>query len=311
MSYNRILSAIFMILLAFIFQACEKKQVSGCKGRANGIKSGPTSLYLPYPSGDSHEVGQTWYGGYSHYSDGGEHALDFTMNYNETITPVMAGRVIAVKDDSDITCSGPCPDANFVVIDHGDGFLGRYFHFCKGCVNVKEGDLVSSNTTIGGAGATGWSTGIHLHFELADWEEGCTTTYGFANINSGARTALTASQSYTSANAGSSSYTPSTITGDTFKGQGVTLTSTIAWYLSAGDTITIAGSITDGSSAIKVMILSITTNSVVASQDYNVSTTFSKTYTIPSLSAGTYSLAISTVNNGSYTWDNPPQIVIH
>ena len=302
---------LFTVFIALSFQGCDKKQVSGCKGRSGAIKSGPTSLYLPYPNGDSHVVGQSWYGSYSHYSEGHEHALDFTMNYNETITPVMAGRVIAVKDDSDITCSGPCPDANFVVIDHGGGFLGRYFHFCKGCVNVKEGDLVSSNTTLGGAGATGWSTGIHLHFEIADWEEGCTTTYGFININGGAATALTTSNSYTSANAGNSTYTPSTITGDTFKGEGVTLTSNIAWYLSSGDTITIAGSITDGASQIKVMLLSITNNAVIASQDYTVSTTFSETYTIPSLSAGTYSLAISTINNGSYKWNNPPQIVIH
>ena len=308
---KKVLSTIVILLLAITFQACEKKQISGCKGRANGVKTGPNTLYLPYPSGESHVVGQSWDGTYSHFASGSEYALDFTMNYNETIRPVMAGRVIAVKSDSDVTCTGPCADANFVIIDHGDGFLGRYYHFCKGCVNVSEGELVSSNTTLGGAGATGWSTGIHLHFELADWEEGCTTTYGFTNINSGARTALTTSQSYTSANVGNSTYTPSTITGDIFKGQGVTLTSQIPWYLTSGNSTTIAGSVTDGSTQIKVMILSITTNSIVKEQDFTVSSTFSVNYTIPTLSAGTYSLAISTINNGSYKWNNPPQIVIY
>ncbi len=323
---------ISVIFLSFFLTGCSEKEednssastssssatASGCRGRLNGIKDGPTTLYLPYSNSESYKVSQTWYGTYSHYMTGGEHALDFPMNNNDTIVPVAAGRVIAVKEDSNTNCSSSCSDANYVIVDHGDGFIGRYYHFCQNCVDVSPGDVVSSSTRLGGAGNTGWSTETHLHFELADWEEGCTVKYGFANINSGAREALSVDQSYTSQNPGSSTYTASTITGETYNNVGVTLTSSITWYLSSGDTITVSGSLTsaavsEGANGIAVFIVDESNQLVSDSlKKYTTSSTFSETYTIPSLESGkTYSLGISKSINGSYHWDNPPNIVIH
>ncbi len=209
-----------------------------------------------------------------------------------------------------------------VVIDHGNGIIGKYLHFCQNCVDVAQGDLINSSTRIGGAGNTGWSTGTHLHFELASFEDNCTVTYGFANINSGAASALTSGTTYTSQNTGAfSAYTPSQINGATFENVGITLTQGIDWYLSAGDTITVKGNLTtaaqtEGSNSVAVFLVDTVTNSVVTSPttlsyELNVTSSFDFTYTIPAVSAGRYNLCISKSTDGSYSYNNPPVIVIH
>jgi len=297
--------------------------VSSCSGRTSGIAEGPVDLYLPYPSGNAYVVGQTWFGTFSHYTTGREHALDFTMATNNDIWPVAPGRVMSVKEDSNITCSSNCNDANHVVIDHGNGFIGKYLHFCQNCVDVALGAEINSDTRIGGAGNTGWSTGTHLHFELVNIEDNCTVTYGFSNINSGARTALAQGTTYSSLNAGTafSSYTASKINGSAYEIVGITLTEGIDWYLSAGDTITVKGSLTsaaqaEGSNQVAVFLVDSDANAVVSSPttleyELNVTDSFNFTYTIPAVSAGKYNLGISKSINGSYSWQNAPVIVIH
>ena len=53
---------------------------------------------------------------------------------------------------------------NFVIIDHGNGFLTLYGHMTT--TQVEVGDKVKKGQTIGLMGTTGYSTGTHLHFEL-------------------------------------------------------------------------------------------------------------------------------------------------
>lgn len=53
---------------------------------------------------------------------------------------------------------------NYVVIDHGNGFITLYGHLTE--ATVKAGDTVAKGQKIGISGTTGWSTGPHLHFEL-------------------------------------------------------------------------------------------------------------------------------------------------
>ena len=53
---------------------------------------------------------------------------------------------------------------NFVIIDHGNGFLTLYGHLTT--TQVEVGDRVTKGQTIGLMGTTGYSTGTHLHFEL-------------------------------------------------------------------------------------------------------------------------------------------------
>ena len=53
---------------------------------------------------------------------------------------------------------------NYIIIDHGNGFLTLYGHLSQ--VDVKEGDRVKQGDHIGQMGSTGFSTGDHLHFEI-------------------------------------------------------------------------------------------------------------------------------------------------
>jgi len=53
---------------------------------------------------------------------------------------------------------------NYVVIDHGDGFLTLYGHLDK--LLVQAGQVVKQGQVIGLCGSTGWSTGPHVHFEI-------------------------------------------------------------------------------------------------------------------------------------------------
>ena len=53
---------------------------------------------------------------------------------------------------------------NYIIIDHGNGFLTLYGHLTE--VDVEPGDHVSEGDLIGLMGSTGFSTGDHLHFEI-------------------------------------------------------------------------------------------------------------------------------------------------
>ena len=53
---------------------------------------------------------------------------------------------------------------NYIIIDHGNGFLTLYGHLTE--VNVEPGDKVKQGQHIGYMGSTGFSTGDHLHFEI-------------------------------------------------------------------------------------------------------------------------------------------------
>lgn len=53
---------------------------------------------------------------------------------------------------------------NWVVIDHGNGFVTKYMH--HSALAVTAGTSVSRGQQIGYVGTTGYSTGPHLHFQV-------------------------------------------------------------------------------------------------------------------------------------------------
>ena len=327
---SKVLHILLIFLLLLILTTCSKKEEtedsstsssssSACRVRTNGIKDSSstlTNLKLPFPNGKSHRVGQTWSGTFSHHFVGGEHSLDFGMeDGSDNISAVGPGKVMAVKEDSNITCSSNCNDGNYVLVDHGSNFYARYVHFCQNCVAVNVGDnITAGNYNLGYAGNTGWSTSPHLHFEMRDFEENCTVKYNLE----GASGELTVGQTYTSTNNASYSWDDSNLskyTGNVFSKSGINLTSNIPWYNKIGDNITITGSITDGKSDVTVFLLPETGGNTQVSDSVKTvsasNTSFNFTYTIPNITAGSYLLGISSSLNGSWTYYNAPLFVIY
>ncbi|MDJ0838305.1 MAG: S-layer homology domain-containing protein [Acidobacteriota bacterium] len=60
---------------------------------------------------------------------------------------------------------------NVVVIDHGNGYRTRYAHLrCIGLnTELKVGDSIKKGDPLGRIGTSGWSTAVHLHFQVY-WE---------------------------------------------------------------------------------------------------------------------------------------------
>lgn len=75
------------------------------------------------------------------------------------------GKVTAARDGIE-GFSTRASTGNYVVIDHGDGCVTRYFHLRNGSVAVARGESVTAGQAIGYMGSTGYSTGAHLHFQL-------------------------------------------------------------------------------------------------------------------------------------------------
>jgi len=53
---------------------------------------------------------------------------------------------------------------NYIIIDHGNGWSTLYGHLSS--FAVGSGQAVQAGQMIGIMGSTGWSTGVHLHFEI-------------------------------------------------------------------------------------------------------------------------------------------------
>jgi murein DD-endopeptidase MepM/ murein hydrolase activator NlpD len=88
------------------------------------------------------------------------------MSTGTLILAARAGTVTMVKDDSNIAGFNItyASDANYVVIDHGDGTQALYLHIMKGGALVHIGEQVVQGQPIALSGDTGWTSGPHLHF---------------------------------------------------------------------------------------------------------------------------------------------------
>jgi murein DD-endopeptidase MepM/ murein hydrolase activator NlpD len=119
----------------------------------------PFACDLQFEVSQAHETGShlgndTW-------------AWDFRMPAGVPIVAAKDGVVRMARGDSTV---GGCDakfaaDANYVVIDHGDGFETQYLHFTS--VVVQAGQQVKAGELLGYSGATGWACGSHLHFKVA------------------------------------------------------------------------------------------------------------------------------------------------
>lgn len=94
------------------------------------------------------------------------------MDENKILAVAAADGVIVDKADGfyDRNCAIDMnAQANYVVLQHADGFFTWYFHMKTGTVTTKGvGESVAAGEVLGVVGSSGSSTGPHLHFEVHD-----------------------------------------------------------------------------------------------------------------------------------------------
>ena len=74
------------------------------------------------------------------------------------------GDPVRAAASGQVAFAGPVATrGNYIIIDHGLGVFTGYGHLSQ--LNVRAGDLVTADTVIGLVGATGLSTGPHVHWE--------------------------------------------------------------------------------------------------------------------------------------------------
>ncbi len=84
------------------------------------------------------------------------HGVDIATDYG---TPIYAA------DDGTVIISGWHGSyGNYVMIDHGNGYVTLYAH--ASALNVEAGTQVTKGTQIAEVGSTGYSFGNHVHFEI-------------------------------------------------------------------------------------------------------------------------------------------------
>lgn len=82
--------------------------------------------------------------------------IDLDANYREPVYAVNDGTIQYADWDSGY--------GKHIIINHGNNWVSRYAHNDQ--IFVKVGQFVKHGQIIGSAGTTGFSTGVHSHFEL-------------------------------------------------------------------------------------------------------------------------------------------------
>jgi murein DD-endopeptidase MepM/ murein hydrolase activator NlpD len=136
---------------------------------ATCVELDASGVYLPFEAGTEHTVSQGNHGGFSH-TGASAYAVDFPAPEGTVVAAARPGRALELREDSALGCAEPscADDANFLVIDHGDGTFGQYWHLQLDGVLVDAGDEVAQGQPVALTGNTGFSTGPHLHFQVRD-----------------------------------------------------------------------------------------------------------------------------------------------
>lgn len=128
-----------------------------------------SGYYLPFPNGD----------GANAYKHNEAPQVDFGIlgpNSIGTVRNSKGGTVVFVKDSSTRECGDPPPDgscwqwANSIVLRISSNEYAWYMHFAPNSIPdwIQEGVYVPAGTDLGQEGKTGWASGPHVHFMVAN-----------------------------------------------------------------------------------------------------------------------------------------------
>ncbi len=133
----------------------EPPEANGSSGGSSGSSSGSSGTYI-WPTPGYYYV-TSYFGGRYHPVTGvwqSHSGIDIGAPYGAKVVAIAGGRVI---ESGYSNIFGNC-----IRIDHGDGVISLYGHFCSPAL-YSVGEWVNQGATIGYVGSTGMSTGAHLH----------------------------------------------------------------------------------------------------------------------------------------------------
>lgn len=96
------------------------------------------------------------------YKGKGHNGIDFRAPLGTAIMSAASGVVTATGDSDQVR--GCYSYGKWVLIDHGNGLSTLYAHLSR--IEASKGQSVARGDRIGLSGATGYSTGPHLHFTV-------------------------------------------------------------------------------------------------------------------------------------------------
>lgn len=99
------------------------------------------------------------------------HPIYHVWRHHDGIDIATTGYILAADDGRVVTVSYNSAFGNYIAIDHQNGLSTIYKHMRSGSMMVSVGQAVSRGQRIGIAGSTGDSTGVHLHFEVLDYNK--------------------------------------------------------------------------------------------------------------------------------------------
>lgn len=144
--------------------------ISWSKGSIEAKPDTDVVYVLPYNK--SHKVSQGFNGNTSHKGTS-KYAIDFAMPIGTPVLASRAGKVVEIVQRHNKHGMGldMRSFANYVIIEHADKTLGRYFHLKQNSVTVKLGAEVKAGEVLALSGDTGRTSGAHLHFVVTKAQE--------------------------------------------------------------------------------------------------------------------------------------------
>ncbi len=122
---------------------------------------------LPYKIGATFPVLQSYNDMMTHDAPS-RYAIDFGMPGGSHVCAAREGVVVGLFEDSDE--GGPNESfnkkSNYVLVRHDDLTIASYHHLQKDGVMVRIGEEVEKGQVLAYSGATGFTFGPHLHFEV-------------------------------------------------------------------------------------------------------------------------------------------------